>query len=751
MWAFTNRRRLVIVVCATVLVLALGMLAYHEVFAFRWFDLLDPYVVKEMWSWLDRVSVPRGWWLALACVLALVAQGLALARARRRYRRWRAIQQAAMRGEWTSLERLPGLRLQIRLTAAWLLIPGAMAFSVGEARVLLRETGSGFLWPCPHCNWNFMDEQLAVLGIATLVALLAALIGGLAWSFELSLGLRSRGLKGAARLAPLDASAAVARAACPGPGPVRTASLITMWIVLGALPFTVGVWAFLWCLYAGSRISFHAPRPTEALLGVLAHARHILQTAAWVQVAGTILAVVITVGLLARWRRRWPEIAVAAKPATWGRTLRWSALCLIAAAGFMRLAYPLRAENQMPWPPEEPLIKCDQTIKGGLAGPDNFEPGPFLHVPIHGFSFSGGFHQDFGDALEASDGLRAHRRSLQQRYPGQPLPRRVLVDCQGEQPAERFQQALSAVARAGYQEVQFCVDTDEVLHRPTLGDVVRWKTTAAHARLADGGTPSSPSIRVLTTTTCFKTRQRVFELRRAGYEVVLAAPEKTEAERQAAELAAQAARQSKPPTCARNQRAIPNATFTMGSEDGAADEKPVHQVTLSAYCIDENVVTVAAYRACVQAGVCKPWDNRPLCPWFMPGTDQDPMTCVDWNGARSFCVWAGGRLPTEAEWEYSARGNDGRLGSGKVREWTLDDYADYGPGPVTNPKGSFPDASRAVIRGGKSADFSPRATAREKLSPGHSDPELGFRCVRGAFQTSTEWQQPDRSFEARPG
>jgi hypothetical protein len=46
--------------------------------------------------------------------------------------------------------------------------------------------------------------------------------------------------------------------------------------------------------------------------------------------------------------------------------------------------------------------------------------------------------------------------------------------------------------------------------------------------------------------------------------------------------------------------------------------------------------------------------------------------------------------------------------------------------------------------------YQSRATAREKLSPGHSEPELGFRCVRGALQISTEWQKPDRSFDLRP-
>ena len=99
---------------------------------------------------------------------------------------------------------------------------------------------------------------------------------------------------------------------------------------------------------------------------------------------------------------------------------------------------------------------------------------------------------------------------------------------------------------------------------------------------------------------------------------------------------------------------IPGGSFMMGStsED---DAEPVHRVTLGSFEMTRTEVTVAQYRACVTAGKCtKPGTGR-YCNWGKRGRDAHPVNCVDWSQARAFCGWAGGRLPSEARWEYAAR------------------------------------------------------------------------------------------------
>lgn len=129
-------------------------------------------------------------------------------------------------------------------------------------------------------------------------------------------------------------------------------------------------------------------------------------------------------------------------------------------------------------------------------------------------------------------------------------------------------------------------------------------------------------------------------------------------------------------TCPTGMVSIPGATFQMGSTKriGAEDEHPQHQVTLSSYCIDKTEVTVKEYAACVNAQGCvaaypvenDKFNSADTQKFYNHACNQGdhpshPVNCVDWNQAMAFCAWANRRLPTEAEWEYAARGGDGRL------------------------------------------------------------------------------------------
>ena len=110
---------------------------------------------------------------------------------------------------------------------------------------------------------------------------------------------------------------------------------------------------------------------------------------------------------------------------------------------------------------------------------------------------------------------------------------------------------------------------------------------------------------------------------------------------------------------------LKGGTFTMGS-DYASDhpeEYPAHRVTLPAFRIDVTPVTVAAYRACVNAGACKVPPKAKESVWWVRDTgevDHDPMTSVTWQEARDYCLWSGKDLPTEEQWEYACAGRTRR-------------------------------------------------------------------------------------------
>jgi formylglycine-generating enzyme required for sulfatase activity/tRNA A-37 threonylcarbamoyl transferase component Bud32 len=121
---------------------------------------------------------------------------------------------------------------------------------------------------------------------------------------------------------------------------------------------------------------------------------------------------------------------------------------------------------------------------------------------------------------------------------------------------------------------------------------------------------------------------------------------------------------------------IPGGNFFQGNDDGADFEKPAHKVMLSPYCIDRYEVTVAQYMQCSDGGGCKraiaknEWRDitqkerdayDPLCNAGQPDAHAKyPINCVSWEFAATYCEANGKTLPTEAQWEFAARGPDGR-------------------------------------------------------------------------------------------
>ena len=257
---------------------------------------------------------------------------------------------------------------------------------------------------------------------------------------------------------------------------------------------------------------------------------------------------------------------------------------------------------------------------------------------------------------------------------------------------------------------------------------------------------------------------------------------------------------------------VPAGEFLMGSTQVEADaawkacgsgcdkkwfdsEVPQHKVDLDGYWMDKTEITNAMFAKYVEAtgyktdaekqgsgwvcnkdGSCS---DTKGADWQHPGgpasdinskTDH-PVVLVSWNDAKGYCEWAGGRLPSEAQWEKAARGEDGRtypwgngspdssllnynrnIGdttevgkypsgaspygaldmSGNVWEWVNDWYADnyYQNSPQKNPRGASDGQSR-VLRGG-SWDYDSRnvrAADRDRGNPGFRG-IFGFRCVR---------------------
>lgn len=241
------------------------------------------------------------------------------------------------------------------------------------------------------------------------------------------------------------------------------------------------------------------------------------------------------------------------------------------------------------------------------------------------------------------------------------------------------------------------------------------------------------------------------------------------------------------------QAYIPDGTFRMGGIDSDVqrDEEPPHNVTLKGFWMDKLEVTNAMYMLCVQASACEfpqTLKSETQESYFNnPEFSDFPVVYVTWLQADAYCTWAGRRLPTEAEWERAARGDDfrtypwgddqpdssrgnfnyfvgdtTRVGSfpagaspfgildmsGNVAEWVADYYdADYyAQGVTVNPPGpgarsqffnrvvrggSFQDAFRDVRVANRASVLgsNPQADLNTPEYHGDFSPKIGFRCA----------------------
>jgi eukaryotic-like serine/threonine-protein kinase len=205
------------------------------------------------------------------------------------------------------------------------------------------------------------------------------------------------------------------------------------------------------------------------------------------------------------------------------------------------------------------------------------------------------------------------------------------------------------------------------------------------------------------------------------------------------------------------------------------DEVPVHEVYLDGFWIDQTEVTNKMYAQCVADGGCPEPSNKGTYYYDKPEFQNYPVTFMKWDMAKTYCAWVGRRLPTEAEWEKAARGDDGRIYpwgnqaaneilldpnknanpfevgkypksksiygaldmSGNVWQWVADWYSDtyYADSPASNPQG--PEAGDyRVSRGGTiqlTAYYLP-SSFRGWANPSVADHDDSFRCALSETQ-----------------
>jgi formylglycine-generating enzyme required for sulfatase activity len=236
---------------------------------------------------------------------------------------------------------------------------------------------------------------------------------------------------------------------------------------------------------------------------------------------------------------------------------------------------------------------------------------------------------------------------------------------------------------------------------------------------------------------------------------------------------------------------IPGGTFRMGSDSGRDAEKPLHSVSIRSFFLGKTEVTVGQFRSFVNESgyrteaeqgdgsvvfTGKNWEKRKDVNWREPGfsqSDNHPVTCVSWNDCQEFIKWLNAktgkhyRLPTEAEWEYAAWGensgngiedldriawHEGNSGNsthpvgqkqpnahglndmiGNVWEWCSDWDGSYSSSSQADPTGPGSGSNR-VNRGGAwyGASWGCRVR-RGRNTPDDRGHGLGFRLAADAI------------------
>ena len=224
---------------------------------------------------------------------------------------------------------------------------------------------------------------------------------------------------------------------------------------------------------------------------------------------------------------------------------------------------------------------------------------------------------------------------------------------------------------------------------------------------------------------------------------------------------------------------VGGGTFTMGSNDttAEADQKPAHQVSVAGFQMYSHEVTNAMYAECVRNRACMApglAGTEQMLHFIDPDYEDHPVVGADWNMAADYCEWVGGRLPTEAEWEFAARGTTGDVYpwgnnlptcdvlnmrgcltpsttvpggtypdgkspfgiydmSGNVWEWVYDWYGEssYTDSANSNPFGPN-EGTEKVVRGGSYLSRPERVstTTRQMANPQMGYNDVGFRCVK---------------------